>query len=197
MPQSTFPADHSPRYRIVTDPPLPSWDGILRADDLEEQRRLKRGKVNRGARFLLRHMPVEIAALVAALAIFSLPFWATLIALDGFWDVLEWDLRLPLWSSYAVLVIWAVAAGLYLAACQLSWSSWLVSLVLAVGFGAAAALCLFIGRIFLIFAPITLLVVGIAIAKGTGLDMLAFLTWFALLIFGPVSVSLIFGGAKF
>jgi len=199
MPQPAITAAPTPRpqYRIVLDPPLPSRDGILRADDAEEQRRLKQGRARTVASHLVLRIPMELAALAIGLAIASLPFWSSLIAMDSFRSVLGWDVYLPLWVSFVINVVWALTAGVYFSACRLTWVSTILGVVFGIGIWIGTSMLLLAGRLFLVFLPITAFIGMIAVALGGGWDLLAFGTWTGLLILGPAGVALLLGPPDF
>lgn len=119
MPQSPIasPSIGRPRYRIVTDAPLPSEDGILRADDASEQRRLKRAQTTRSSALIGKigfHLISEFVCLLGSALVLAVGAASFLLFCAHFGDLtLEeltgWEGRPSLVYPLILAAVWAVA----------------------------------------------------------------------------------------
>lgn len=198
MPQHPTPAaPPSPRYRIVSDPPLPSRDGILREHDVAEQRRLKR---RMGHGILLR-LGAEILVAVIGLLIMILPVLSAAIALDhtgenSFAALTGWDVRPPFWVALVLALAWSVLGGIYIMEAFDMVLSGFVGIVMLIPILPIYMVVVGLGPLWWVLSvPVLIILNLVGAAQGYG-TMIEAVLW-AVLMVAPIPLSRLFGGSHF
>lgn len=130
---------------------------------------------------------------MVGVGILALPIFSLDIVVNDFDGLFGRDTPLAHWVALPVILAWAVAAGIYMAACNFGILPRLVIAVMLIATGTAAVLAKVMAAFAIGAALFVLPALMIAMAGGGFLIIAGAAMWLALFLFGPLLVAGLLG----